>query len=66
VLARAGLISRGRQAQWRPCRLKAAPLRDVADWVEQYRRHWDERLDRLAVYLDQLQAKEKRHGRGPH
>jgi DNA-binding transcriptional ArsR family regulator len=57
VLERAGLISRGRQAQWRPCRLEATPLRGVADWVEQYRRFWDERLDRLEDYLHQLQAK---------
>ena len=58
VLERAGLISRGRHAQWRPCALKAAPLRDVADWVEQYRRHWEERLDRLGEYLQELQAQE--------
>jgi DNA-binding transcriptional ArsR family regulator len=70
VLEKAGLITRGRHAQWRPCRLKAAPLRDVSDWVEQYRRHWEERLDRLGEYLKELQAqegvsprpKEKKHG----
>ena len=56
VLERAGLISRGRHAQWRPCRLKAIPLRDVSDWVEQYRRHWEERMDRLGEYLEELQA----------
>jgi DNA-binding transcriptional ArsR family regulator len=55
VLERAGLISRGRQAQWRPCRLDAGPLRDVADWLEQYRRFWDASLDRLGDYLTQLQ-----------
>jgi DNA-binding transcriptional ArsR family regulator len=59
VLARAGLISRGKQAQWRPCRLEAGPLREVADWVEPYRRFWDERLDRLEDYLHQLQANAK-------
>src|SRR5215216_2304450 len=51
VLERAGLITRGREAQWRPARLDAKPLRDVADWVEQYRRLWDERLTRLDDYL---------------
>ena len=58
VLERAGLISRGRHAQWHPCRLKATPLREVSDWVEQYRRHWEERLDRLGEYLQELQAKD--------
>jgi DNA-binding transcriptional ArsR family regulator len=58
VLEKAGLITRGRHAQWRPCRLKAAPLQDVSDWVEQYRRHWEERLDRLGEYLKELQAQE--------
>lgn len=57
VLERAGLIRRGREAQWRPCRLEAEPLREVADWVEQYRRHWEQSLDRLAEYLRELQAK---------
>jgi DNA-binding transcriptional ArsR family regulator len=67
VLEKAGLITRGRHAQWRPCRLKATPLRDVSDWVEKYRRHWEERLDRLGEYLKELQAeeaaavKEKKH-----
>jgi DNA-binding transcriptional ArsR family regulator len=59
VLERAGLISRGRQAQWRPCRLRAAPLKDVADWVERYRRYWEESFDRLDLYLRQLQGKER-------
>jgi DNA-binding transcriptional ArsR family regulator len=59
VLQRAGLITQGRQAQWRPCRLEAQPLRDVADWVAQYRQFWDERLDRLEDYLHELQAQEK-------
>src|ERR1700726_4094239 len=51
VLERAGLIARGREAQWRPCRLEAAPLQDAADWIEHYRRFWDESLDRLDAYL---------------
>jgi DNA-binding transcriptional ArsR family regulator len=55
VLERAGLIARGRQAQWRPCRLDAGPLRDVADWLEHYRRFWEARLDRLDDYLAHLQ-----------
>ena len=55
VLERAGLISRGRKAQWRPCRLEAGPLRDVAGWLEQYRRFWDESLDRLDGYLKAIQ-----------
>ncbi len=59
VLEKAGLIERGREAQWRPCRLRANPLREVDDWVEQYRRFWEESLDRLDGYLRQLQAKEK-------
>jgi DNA-binding transcriptional ArsR family regulator len=62
VLERAGLITRGREAQWRPCRLKAAPLKDVADWIENYREFWEQSLDRLDAYLQQLQ-KEKQHGR---
>jgi DNA-binding transcriptional ArsR family regulator len=64
VLQRAGLITQGRQAQWRPCRLEAQPLRDVADWVEQYRQFWDERLDRLEDYLHELQAQEKENDSG--
>jgi DNA-binding transcriptional ArsR family regulator len=63
VLARAGLISRSREAQWRPCELKAQPLEEVADWVEHYRRFWDEGLDRLDEYLHELQKKGKKHGR---
>jgi DNA-binding IclR family transcriptional regulator len=57
VLQRAGLVSQGRQAQWRPCKLQAAPLREAADWVAQYRQHWEERLDRLEDYLADLQSK---------
>jgi DNA-binding transcriptional ArsR family regulator len=73
VLENAGLISRGRDAQWRPCQLDAGPLKEVADWVGRYRRHWEERLDRLDEYLRELQkresqnrqskTKEKKHGR---
>lgn len=55
VLQRAGLITRGRHAQWRPCRLAATPLRDVSDWIAQYRRFWDARLDRLEEYLRELE-----------
>ncbi|CAN7166458.1 ArsR family transcriptional regulator [Devosia sp. Root413D1] len=55
VLEKAGLISRGKEAQWRPCRLEAAPMAEVADWVENYRRFWDESLDRLGDYLAELQ-----------
>lgn len=57
VLERAGLITRGREAQWRPARLEAAPLREATAWMEQYRRHWEARLDRLDGYLNELQAK---------
>src|SRR5262245_22745513 len=60
VVERAGLITRGREAQWRPCQLEAGRLREVADWLEQYRRHWEERLDRLEAYLRTLQPREKK------
>lgn len=63
VLERAGLISRGRHAQWRPCRLEAAPLREASGWIEQYRQLWEDRLDRLDDYLTGLQTKEKQHGK---
>jgi DNA-binding transcriptional ArsR family regulator len=59
VLERAGLISRGRDAQWRPCQLQAEPLKEVAAWVDEYRRFWDASLDRLNDYLIELQAKAK-------
>jgi DNA-binding transcriptional ArsR family regulator len=65
VLERAGLIARGREAQWRPCRIEAGPLKDVSDWIEAYRHIWEGRLDRLDTYLKELQKKEKRHGRNP-
>ncbi len=57
VLEHAGLIERGRTAQWRPCRLQAAPLKQVDEWVETYRRHWEARFDRLDDYLRELQSK---------
>jgi DNA-binding transcriptional ArsR family regulator len=72
VLERAGLVERGREAQWRPCRLQANPLKGVADWVERYRRFWEESFDKLDSYLKELQRgdrpreiqrKEKRDGR---
>jgi DNA-binding transcriptional ArsR family regulator len=63
VLERAGLIVRGREAQWRPCRIAPGPLRDVDEWLGHYRRFWDESLDRLGDYLQELQAKEKKRGR---
>ena len=73
VLEQAGLIERGRDAQWRPCRIAAGPLKDVADWVGRYRRHWEESFDRLDEYLRELQkresqnrqskTREKKHGR---
>jgi DNA-binding transcriptional ArsR family regulator len=59
VLERAGLITRGREAQWRPCRLDAAPLKEVAAWAETYRRFWDESFERLDEYLQQLQERER-------
>jgi DNA-binding transcriptional ArsR family regulator len=63
VLERAGLIARGREAQWRPCRLQAAPLKSAVDWLEEYRRFWEESFDRLDDYLREIQKKEKHHGR---
>src|SRR5687767_15231678 len=56
VLERAGLIVRGRQAQWRPCRLDAAPIKEVAEWAERYRSIWEQRFDRLETYLEELKA----------
>ena len=60
VLERAGLIARGRDAQWRPCRLEAAPLKDVAEWASDFRQFWDESYKRLDVYLAQLNSRERR------
>ncbi len=59
VLEHAGLITRGRDAQWRPCRLQAAPLKEISDWVDEYRRFWEESFDRLDDYLQELQGKKK-------
>jgi DNA-binding transcriptional ArsR family regulator len=70
VLERAGLVLRGRERQWRPARLRATPIKEVAEWTDRYRRFWDERYDRLDEYLDELQGrgpstrKEKGDGRG--
>jgi DNA-binding transcriptional ArsR family regulator len=68
VLESAGLIAQRREAQWRHCRIEAVPLKQVADWAEQYRHIWERRLDRLDSYLEDMQAKqkEKRHGRKRH
>jgi DNA-binding transcriptional ArsR family regulator len=63
VLERAGLIARGREAQWRPCRLAAGPLKDAADWLDHYRRFWDETFDRLEDYLRELQKKDDNNGK---
>ena len=63
VLERAGLIARGREAQWRPCRLAAGPLKDAADWLDHYRRFWDESFDRLEEYLRELQKKDDNNGK---
>lgn len=60
VLQRAGLIEQGREAQWRPCRLRAVPLKAAEEWIDQYRRFWEESFDRLDEYLKELQEKEKR------
>src|SRR5499425_377785 len=66
VLERARLIIRGRNAQWRPCRLEATPLKDVADWVEHYHRFWIESLDRLDDYLETIKKRENRRGQRQH
>src|SRR6516225_350019 len=62
VLERAGLITRGRKAQWRPCRLDAGPLKDAAQWLEHYRHFWDDSFDRLDAYLGELQSGEQKDG----
>jgi DNA-binding transcriptional ArsR family regulator len=64
VLERAGLITRGREAQWRPCRLDATPLKEVTEWAENYRRFWDESYERLDEYLQHLKEKERNRGNG--
>lgn len=66
VLEHSGLIERGRQAQWRPCALKAAPMKEAVDWLGNYRHHWEESLDRLGEYLEQLQRKNHRAVRPPN
>jgi len=66
VLEKAGLIARRREAQWRHCRIEGGPLKEVAEWAERYRHVWEHRLDRLDAYLQELQAKEKSHGRKAH
>jgi DNA-binding transcriptional ArsR family regulator len=63
VLEHAGLIARGREAQWRPCRLEASPLKDVADWVEPYRRIWEQRFDRLDEYLQEMKKEHAKKGK---
>jgi DNA-binding transcriptional ArsR family regulator len=65
VLEQAGLIARGRRAQWRPCRLEAAPLRDASAWIEHYRRFWEESFDRLDEYLARIQKEQKDKPRHP-
>ena len=60
VLERAGLISRGREAQWRPCRLDAGPLKDAASWIEEYRRFWSAHVDALERHLDRMETKKKK------
>src|SRR5687767_966932 len=65
VLERAGLIARGREAQWRPCRLQAGPIKEVSEWAERYRILWEQRLDSLDTYLQHLKTKEKSHVRKP-
>ena len=67
VLERAGLIARGREAQWRPCRIEAAPLKEVAEWTERYRQIWEQHFDSLELYLQQMKTgqkkkQEKQHG----
>lgn len=63
VLQRAGLVSQSREAQWRPCRLEAKPLKDAAAWIEHYRKYWEQSFDRLDEYLHEVQTKEKKRGR---
>jgi DNA-binding transcriptional ArsR family regulator len=65
VLERSGLVARGRRAQWRPCRLQARPLKEVSEWVGDYRRFWEESFDRLGDYLHELKRKEKNHATEP-
>jgi len=62
VLEHAGLIRRGREAQWRPCHIDARPLKDAADWIESYQRFWEHSFDRLSEYLEHVKRKNKKHG----
>jgi DNA-binding transcriptional ArsR family regulator len=62
VLERCGMIRRGKEAQWRPCRLEAKPMKDAVDWLEDYRKFWEQSFDRLDDYLKELQKQEKNHG----
>ena len=64
VLERAGLVARGRERQWRPARLEAGPLKEIAEWTDRYRRFWEESYDRLDEYLDELQGRGKEKGDG--
>jgi DNA-binding transcriptional ArsR family regulator len=63
VLQKAGLVSQGREAQWRPCRLEAKPLKQAAEWIERYREYWEVGFDKLDSYLQDIQLKEKKRGR---
>lgn len=63
VLERAGLVVRSREAQWRPCRLAPAPLKDASAWIDDYRQFWEQRFDRLETYLQTLTVQDKKHGR---
>ena len=63
VLERAGLVARGREAQWRPCRLEARPLKDASDWIQNYRQFWEQSFDRLDEYLLVMKSKEKKNAR---
>jgi len=63
VLQKAGLITQGREAQWRPCRLEARPLKQAADWIDHYRKYWEESFDKLDSYLHEIQSKERKRGR---
>ena len=64
VLERAGLVARGKERQWRPARLEAGPIKEIAEWTDRYRRFWEESYDRLDEYLDELQGREKEKGDG--
>jgi DNA-binding transcriptional ArsR family regulator len=66
VLERSGLIERGREAQWRPCRLKAEPMKQAVDWLEEYRRFWEQSFDRLEDYLKELQSKKHKEKKKSH